>query len=158
MPAGSYDIYLRNFSFANPGSGSNVGAPSAGSGPTLLSSVVVAAGQTTNVGTIGGSANCCGNWALDPGEVCDAPELNGATCESEGRPGGTLRCQDGCLAYNLDWCDEEEVCGDGILNGAEDCDGDDLNGASCENYAYSGGTLACDGSCLYDFSGCFAYE
>jgi hypothetical protein len=46
-------------------------------------------------------------------------------------------------------------CGDGMINPGEQCDGGNLNGYSCLDLGYSGGTLACDPiTCTYDASGC----
>jgi hypothetical protein len=38
----------------------------------------------------------CGNGLLEAGEACEGANLNGATCESLGRPPGTLSCTPGC--------------------------------------------------------------
>jgi hypothetical protein len=54
-------------------------------------------------------------------------------------------------------CDPQyrcHVCGDGIVNSTEACDGANLNGATCSSQGFGGGTLACGGSCAYDTSGC----
>jgi len=45
-----------------------------------------------------------------------------------------------------------EYCGDGVANGAEDCDGADLKEESCYSLGYSSGTLSCTASCRY--TGC----
>ncbi|MEZ4447109.1 MAG: hypothetical protein R3B72_48970 [Polyangiaceae bacterium] len=48
-------------------------------------------------------------------------------------------------------------CGDGMVSGAESCDGDDLAGADCTAFGFSSPAgLACDGSCQLDPSGCSA--
>ena len=150
---GTYDLYLRTFSFVNPGSGVNVGGGStAGSLPTLLSNITVTGGQTTNVGTIRGSSSCCGNFQVDNGEVCDSPDMNGATCISLGRLGGNLQCQSGCGGYNLDSCSQ---CGNDAKEEGETCDGVDLGGATCASQGFTSGTLACAGSCLaFNTTGC----
>lgn len=46
------------------------------------------------------------------------------------------------------------VCGDTIVEGPEDCEGEDLNGNTCLSLGYGGGDLACDVSCSYDTSSC----
>ncbi len=46
------------------------------------------------------------------------------------------------------------VCGDGIIEGGEDCEGIDLGGATCESLGYPGGVLTCDIACSFDTSGC----
>ena len=45
-------------------------------------------------------------------------------------------------------------CGDGVMDPGEDCDTDDLGGASCGSLGYGTGTLACDSNCGFVVSGC----
>ncbi len=45
-------------------------------------------------------------------------------------------------------------CGDGVREGAEACDGDDLDGASCGSAGFLRGTLGCDTDCRLDTAGC----
>jgi hypothetical protein len=49
-------------------------------------------------------------------------------------------------------------CGNGVLDGVEQCDTTDLNGFICATVpgGFHGGTLACDSDCTLDTSGCFA--
>ncbi|MBU1221261.1 SBBP repeat-containing protein [Myxococcota bacterium] len=56
-----------------------------------------------------------------------------------------------CLAYPPCYLPE---CGDGIVGNGEDCDGDTLNGVTCQSLGYYGGELACTGNCLYDITDC----
>lgn len=46
------------------------------------------------------------------------------------------------------------VCGNGIVEFNEQCDGTDFGGATCESLGFSGGTLGCTPSCTYDTSNC----
>lgn len=46
------------------------------------------------------------------------------------------------------------VCGDGAREGDEQCDGDDLGGATCDSQGLPQGELACKGDCTLDSSGC----
>jgi hypothetical protein len=47
------------------------------------------------------------------------------------------------------------ACGNGIIDGGEQCEGPDLAGQSCADLGYTGGTLACDPTiCIYDTSAC----
>lgn len=85
--------------------------------------------------------------AIAEGEIssCDAEEVcdNGLDDDCDGRDD----CDDPSCA--------EFCCGDGILNGTEQCDGTDLAGATCEvlDTRFTGGTLSCS-SCRYDTSAC----
>ena len=46
------------------------------------------------------------------------------------------------------------VCGNIIIEGGEDCEGDNLNGQSCESLGYGPGTLSCDIACSFDTYNC----
>lgn len=46
------------------------------------------------------------------------------------------------------------LCGDTIVESPEDCEGSDLNGASCASLNYGGGTLSCDIACTFDTTNC----
>ncbi len=55
----------------------------------------------------------------------------------------------------LDWEDDRPgVCGDGVREGSETCDGTDLGRAACENLGYTAGELACRTDCTLDTAGC----
>jgi hypothetical protein len=49
-------------------------------------------------------------------------------------------------------------CGDGILNGNEECDGNDLNFTSCSALGGSEGVLRCQANCIYDISDCMSSD
>lgn len=46
------------------------------------------------------------------------------------------------------------TCPNGTIDEGEECDGDDLNGASCVTRGFPGGDLACTDSCTFDDSAC----
>ncbi|MBX7081990.1 MAG: hypothetical protein K1X88_22480 [Nannocystaceae bacterium] len=46
------------------------------------------------------------------------------------------------------------VCGDGVVDAGEDCDGADLGGATCMSEGFDGGRLGCAGDCTLDTTGC----
>ena len=50
----------------------------------------------------------------------------------------------------------ENLCGNGVRDGNEECEGGDLGGASCETVegAYTGGTLKCSARCVFDTTEC----
>jgi len=47
------------------------------------------------------------------------------------------------------------TCGNGVIDGTEFCDGDNIAGMDCLSFAYESGTLGCAANCTaFDFSGC----
>lgn len=50
--------------------------------------------------------------------------------------------------------DPPAACGNGKRELLETCDGGDLDGATCQTFGYTGGTLACTSGCALDKSGC----
>jgi len=55
---------------------------------------------------------------------------------------------------------EPASCGDGIINGTEQCDGSELGEATCNSIMGESfvGSLSCNSSCNYDTSGCYVPE
>ena len=102
-----------------------------------------------------GSAGECGDGILDAGEACDGTNLGSATCQSLGHTGGALSCSASCGLDESQCTDAQPVCGDGVAEATEACDGGDLRGASCGDLGWDDGTLACDPDCVVDESQCF---
>lgn len=46
------------------------------------------------------------------------------------------------------------LCPNGSIDSGEDCDGPNLNGASCATLGFSGGQLSCSSTCSFDDSAC----
>jgi hypothetical protein len=46
------------------------------------------------------------------------------------------------------------LCGNGLIDAPEECDGVNLNAQSCQTLGFSGGTLACTPACIFDKSAC----
>gem|GEM_PF-5028003 len=103
----------------------------------------------------------CGNASIDYGEECDGTNMGGKTCQAYGFEFGRLSCQS-CRINTGDCSDDDKgnngTCGDGAVDGAEQCDGSNLNGLSCDDVegGFDGGTLRCktDDTCTFDTSSC----
>lgn len=52
---------------------------------------------------------------------------------------------------------EVDLCGNGMVDGDEQCDGDDLNGNACSDIGFDAGELACNSGCVYDTFNCIIY-
>jgi hypothetical protein len=105
----------------------------------------------------------CGNGLIDTGEQCDGANLNGQTCLLQGFASGLLSCTSNCLLSTLGCISLEPtpvpvptvpVCGNGIVEGTEQCDGADLNGQTCVSKGYVKGTLSCSSTCKYVTTKC----
>ena len=101
------------------------------------------------------SVDSCGDGFLDPGEACDGAQMTVATCAELGYydQTETLTCKSDCT-LDLTVCtggrcgDENIQTGDG-----EQCEGEDLNGTSCEDLELGSGTLSCE-DCRFVVVGC----
>ncbi|MCH9683922.1 MAG: proprotein convertase P-domain-containing protein [Deltaproteobacteria bacterium] len=86
-----------------------------------------------------GLADSAGEWELT---IADTAAGNG----------GTLN--EWCVSFETAAVDPN-VCGDGAITFAEDCDGGNLAGQDCEGLGFpQGGMLSCDAACQFDTTGC----
>ncbi len=117
--------------------------------------------QYDTSGCSGGGGPVCGDGTAntDAGEQCDGNDLAGADCRSRGFDRGTLVCTEGCT-FDTSGCvgSADPICGNGVREGDEACDGTELGGATCWILGYGGGDLTCTGSCTLDESGCTPEE
>lgn len=126
---------------------------SLGFGPGALTCQVNCAGYDSEQC---GALASCGDGEHNGTEVCDGDQLAGATCESLGFGPGVLTCLDNCSDYDSSQCSPQPFCGDGMINGDELCDTDDLDGMVCTDFdSYGAGSLACAADCQsFDETGC----
>ncbi len=99
----------------------------------------------------------CGNNTTETGETCDGTDLAGQSCTTQGFTGGTLACNSTCSGFDTSGCTTGggAVCGNGVLETGEVCDGADLGGQTCQSQGFAGGTLSCNATCSgFDTSGC----
>jgi len=118
----------------------------------------------------GGDLSCAGDCGSFDTSAC----YDGDCCSDNGTPGcNDEECTDAVCAADAFCCDNNwdnicgnlgadtcaicgVECGDGSVDGAEDCDGGNLDGGTCVNQGFSGGgNLSCN-NCSYDTSGCVA--
>jgi cysteine-rich repeat protein len=127
----------------------------------------------------------CGNGRVDPGEVCDdGDNSSGDGCSGDCQStevcgngyvdvargeacdcGTGLPLPEGCEGPNSDapgaTCRINCTlpgCGDGVLEGLEQCDGNELGSATCLSLGfYLESPLGCTGLCSYDTSQCLGY-
>ncbi len=91
----------------------------------------------------------CGDAVQQGQEECDGGDFDDKTCAdydaTNGQPfaSGSLSCSGECL-INTNNC---SLCGDGVISGAEVCDGSALDGESCTSQGFDGGALACKADC-----------
>src|SRR5690606_7826353 len=101
-------------------------------------------GGTAGTGGTGGSKpGRCGDGVVDTGEGCDDgndEDGDGCTATCTVEEGWTCTGAQGCTP----------ICGDGLILGDEECDGEDFGGMTCEDYGYTGGNLTCNSSCRID--------
>lgn len=126
------------------------------------SAVILAASVVLTTSCVSSKTNRCGDLICPDGTVC-VPTLgqcysddsvaqcrnrdDGEPCTGVGIVEGTCR---------LGVCVDSE-CGDGIVSGSEDCEGDEVGSATCSNLDFYGGELACGVDCRYNTSGCVGF-
>jgi len=96
----------------------------------------------------------CGDGVRRGWEKCDGADVGLYTCRHFGADLGTLRCFEGtCDMFDTSSC-RNSICGDGVIEGQEECDGDKFGDLTCESLGFAGGSLLCDASCRVDRSPC----
>ncbi len=125
---------------------------------------------TGGSGETGGEPpSLCGDGVVDAGEACDDGLNDGAYggCLS-GCAGLASFCGDAIVNDPSEACDDgnmidddgcthtcQSTCGDGVLQGAEACDGEQAQEGSCASLGFAGGELGCDAmTCKFDTSLC----
>ncbi|MBU1238185.1 hypothetical protein KKF84_04595 [Myxococcota bacterium] len=95
----------------------------------------------------------CGDGVIQTPEECDGNALGGTDCTMAGDYlGGTLACGSDCR-FDTSRCYREVVCGDGVIQGDEECDSENTSGITCGTLGYTGGSLRCV-DCAFDLSEC----
>ena len=127
------------------------------SGSDTSSSSSTAAESSTGEPIPDVGAPTCGDGIAEGEERCDGEDLAGISCETLDLAGGTLACNPDCASFDTTGCRGVAVCGNGVAEGNERCDGDDLADATCANQRdYASGEIACSEDCELDVSACEA--
>ncbi len=95
----------------------------------------------------------CGDQNIWEGmETCDADNIDGQTCATQGFDTGELVCLPNCMGFDTSSC---AACGNSMIEANEDCDTAELDGFECATLpGFDDGTLACDAQCAFDTTGC----
>lgn len=95
----------------------------------------------------------CGDGVKNGPEQCDAGDLGGQSCQSQGFAGGNLSCTAVC-GFNSTGCTN---CGNNIIDGGEACDGNNFSGQTCQSNnpgKFAGGNLSCANCGSISTAGC----
>jgi hypothetical protein len=71
---------------------------------------------------------------------------------------GTLTCANDCKAVLTNGCMQAPTCGNGNIDNGEQCDGNNLNGSTCQQLGFDGGTLSCTAGCMLNTDNCTSDE
>jgi hypothetical protein len=126
---------------------------------------------STGTETCGGS--CTYGGCTPPSETCNGADDDcdgacddgvGSCCAGStadcatlgmGFSSGTATCRSDCSGYDTSTC---SLCGNGTIDGSEECDDPDYDGATCESIGAGSGTLGCTSLCTYDTSSCAGFD
>jgi hypothetical protein len=136
-------------------------APEPCDGADLAGKSCLSLGQGYTGGSLACTGNCmldasgcvvlidCGDGIIGAGEACDGTNLGQETCTTLGAgfTGGALACRSDCSAYDTSGCTGGSLCGNGVVEGSEVCDGTNLDGETCVSQGFDGGALACAAGC-----------
>jgi len=113
------------------------------------------------------AVSICGSGIRRGSEVCDSTDLGGSSCQTLGFNGGRLKCGANCTSFDTSECCCSDgrpgcpvcLCGNGVIDPQEECDGSSLGGRTCFTFGFDGGTLSCSSSCNgFDLSGCIEFS
>jgi hypothetical protein len=98
----------------------------------------------------------CGDSILQETEDCEGTDFRGKTCADFGSSSGVLACTSACVLDTTGCVSTAPMptCGDGKVEGAEACDGSNLEQKTCVTQGFTGGVLRCGSDCTFDTGDC----
>lgn len=119
--------------------------------PVGLLLLACAAGEANTSNAAGFSSNA--SQASQGGDsTASAASTDGPTSDTGGLITSSTTLATG--GGDADDTGAPAVCGDGRVDGREECDGPDLDGKTCSSLAFAAGALACAPDCTFDTSRC----
>ncbi|MCK4968589.1 MAG: TrbC/VirB2 family protein, partial [Candidatus Aenigmarchaeota archaeon] len=104
-----------------------------------------------------GGADCLSCVDLSADDLSCAGKIGSEepqqTCGTDGICCNELCCVGRCAQIDERWLCLTD-CGNDIIDGAEQCDGENLAEQSCEDLQYTGGDLSCNPDCTFNVSQC----
>lgn len=133
-------------------SGLSGGSQSAGQSSSASS------GFSSSMGETAENPTTSGNSVSDTNSSSGEPETTTPMTSTTGVPGTTTGVPDtttGVPDTTTNDPTNVAMCGNGVIDGTEQCDGANLNGFTCEALGNAGGTLQCDPvTCTFDTQLC----
>jgi len=90
----------------------------------------------------------------DSGDTSTSGEDGGSETSDSGSAGDGDGDGDGGGDGDGDTGGPEPYCGDDTVNGNEECDGDNMNGETCETQGFDFGTVSCNQDCTVNRNQC----
>ncbi len=131
-------------SLTDPSGFSSSGGTSNPTGNATSTGAVTTSGETTDSPTGSVTTTAAESSSSEPGTTTTASTTDASTSSDEGSSSSsTTNATNGAM------------CGNGAIDGNEQCDGANLNGFTCEALGNAGGSLQCDPvTCTFDTQLC----